>query len=43
MHSDLGHAKVDKLRENEAKREEAETEPGHKKGDKSHFDINFIS
>ena len=31
IHSDPGHAKIDKLRENEAKREETETEPGHKK------------
>ena len=31
IHSDPGHAKIDKLRENEAKREETEIEPGQKR------------
>jgi hypothetical protein len=31
IHSDPGHTKIDKLRENEAKREETETEPGQKR------------
>jgi hypothetical protein len=43
IHSDPGHAKADKPRENEAKKREAETEQGQKRVASHILDINFIA
>ena len=43
IHSDFGHSKADKPRENEAKTRRSIDEPGQKKVISHTLDINFIA